>query len=190
MGRSNTLPVSNSNQNGSSKKLGRSSTTKRVPETKSHHHIHLPHPHIPFHHGHSNEQDTQLPSTRPSNSSNIRPGQINRQNSVHTRYMEMLLSLDTIPRLHNILASFFTWILLAGFLVFPGTFTSLASLGNDSNIHSQTATDILKSVKHVQLLIIAGVCSGIGAGGKDNWFIHFAPPFSDLFIVLTDSMQG
>jgi len=79
--------------------------------------------------------------------------------------MEMLLSLDTIPRLHNILVSFFTWILLAGFLVFPGTFTSIASLGNDPNIHSQTAANILRSVKHVQLLIVAGVCSGIGAGG-------------------------
>ena len=35
-------------------------------------------------------------------------GQINRQNSVQTRYMTMLLHLDEIPRLHNILASFFT----------------------------------------------------------------------------------
>jgi hypothetical protein len=79
--------------------------------------------------------------------------------------MDMLLSLDTIPRLHNILASFFTWILLAGFLVFPGTFTSIASLGDDPNIHSQAAADILRKVKNVQLLIVAGVCSGIGAAG-------------------------
>ena len=35
-------------------------------------------------------------------------GQLNRQNSVQTRYMTMLLHLDEIPRLHNILASFFT----------------------------------------------------------------------------------
>ena len=35
-------------------------------------------------------------------------GQMNRQNSVQTRYMAMLLHLDEIPRLHNILASFFT----------------------------------------------------------------------------------
>lgn len=35
-------------------------------------------------------------------------GQMNRQNSVQTRYMTMLLHLDEIPRLHNILASFFT----------------------------------------------------------------------------------
>jgi hypothetical protein len=164
MGRSNTLSISHSNHSDSSKKLNRNATTTQVPETKSHHHLHLPHPHIPLNHGHSKKQHTELPSTRPS-TSNIRPGQLNRQNSVQTRYMDMLLSLDTIPRLHNILASFFTWILLAGFLVFPGTFTSIASLGNDPNIHSQTAANILRGVKHVQLLVVAGVCSGIGAGG-------------------------
>jgi hypothetical protein len=80
--------------------------------------------------------------------------------------MNMLLGLDTIPRLHNILASFFTWILLAGFVIFPGTFTSLNTLGDNSTIQSNhIASDILKSVKHIQLLIIAGICSGIGALG-------------------------
>ena len=43
----------------------------------------------------------------------------------HTRYVDMLLALDDIPEMSNIMASFFTWILLAGFLLFPGTFTSL-----------------------------------------------------------------
>ncbi|KAH6631046.1 hypothetical protein B0J18DRAFT_476303 [Chaetomium sp. MPI-SDFR-AT-0129] len=41
-----------------------------------------------------------------------------------TPYMNMLLSLDRIPRLHNILVSFFVWILLAGFIILPGSFTS------------------------------------------------------------------
>ncbi|KAK0638730.1 hypothetical protein B0T16DRAFT_462483 [Cercophora newfieldiana] len=40
-----------------------------------------------------------------------------------TRYMTMLLSLDAITRLHNILASFFTYILLLGFVLLPGSFT-------------------------------------------------------------------
>ncbi|KAL8285056.1 hypothetical protein RB597_002236 [Gaeumannomyces tritici] len=44
--------------------------------------------------------------------------------SFQTRYMHMLLALDKIPRLHNILASVFTWTLLAGFVVFPGAFTT------------------------------------------------------------------
>jgi len=78
----------------------------------------------------------------------------------------MLLALDTIPRLHNILASFFTWILLAGFVIFPGTFTSIQSLDTNSEVSaSHTATEILHTVKHIDLLVIAGICCGIGAGG-------------------------
>jgi hypothetical protein len=42
-----------------------------------------------------------------------------------TRYVNMLLALDDIPEMFNMMASFFTWILLAGFVLFPGTFTSL-----------------------------------------------------------------
>lgn len=39
------------------------------------------------------------------------------------RYIAMLKSTDKIPRVHNILASVFTWVLLAGFVVFPATFS-------------------------------------------------------------------
>lgn len=44
--------------------------------------------------------------------------------AAQTPYMTMLLSLDRIPRLHNILVSVFVWVLLAGFVVIPGSFTS------------------------------------------------------------------
>lgn len=89
---------------------------------------------------------------------------LNRQNSVQTRYMSMLLALDTIPRVHNILISFFTWLLLAGFIIFPGTFTSLSTtLSSDTS--SSFTSSILHSVKNIQLLITGGVCSGVGALG-------------------------
>ncbi|TVY56181.1 hypothetical protein LSUE1_G009381, partial [Lachnellula suecica] len=102
-----------------------------------------------------------------------RPLPPNRQNSVQTRYMTMLLALDTIPRLHNIAASFFTWILLAGFVIFPGTFTSLQSL--DTSSDSTTTTAILKSVKHIPLLVIASISSILGALGMLwLWFVHRA----------------
>jgi hypothetical protein len=42
-----------------------------------------------------------------------------------SRYVRMLLQLDWIPRLRNVLANLFTWLILAGYIVFPGTFTSL-----------------------------------------------------------------
>ncbi|KAK3370223.1 hypothetical protein B0H63DRAFT_486500 [Podospora didyma] len=50
-----------------------------------------------------------------------RPGNLNTS---RTLYMDMLLALDKIPRLHNILVSFFTWIMLVGFVVMTGSFTS------------------------------------------------------------------
>lgn len=66
-----------------------------------------------------------------------------------TRYMNMLLALDTIPRLDNMLSSFFTWILLAGFVLFPGTFTSIQNLGQ--NVGNQTEARVLSTIGHVSL---------------------------------------
>ncbi|TVY86868.1 hypothetical protein LAWI1_G007630, partial [Lachnellula willkommii] len=116
------------------------------------------HLHMPFHHHASaaTAPDARRPELGP-----------NRQNSVQTRYMSMLLALDTIPRLHNILASFFTWILLAGFVIFPGTFTSLQSLDTDTS-SSNPASSILKSTTthiHIPLLVIASTSSILGALG-------------------------
>lgn len=94
------------------------------------------------------------------------PGAPKRQSSVQTRYMDMLLAMDKIPRLYNILSSFFSWILLAGFIIFPGTFTSIQGLDNDAAVAANhTASTIITSIKNIPLLIVAGVCSGIGAVG-------------------------
>jgi hypothetical protein len=51
-------------------------------------------------------------------------------------------------------------------VIFPGTFTSLQTLGDNPEVaSSHTATAILHSIKHTQLLVIAAVCSTIGAAG-------------------------
>jgi hypothetical protein len=95
-----------------------------------------------------------------------RPAAPSRQSSVQTRYMGMLLDMDKVPRLHNILSSFFTWILLAGFIIFPGTFTTISGLGNDAAVQTnQTASTVIASVKNIPLLAIAGACTGLGALG-------------------------
>ncbi|KAF7370568.1 hypothetical protein MSAN_00689200 [Mycena sanguinolenta] len=78
-----------------------------------------------------------------------------------TRYVRMLLAIDDIPSVYNILANFFTWILLAGFVLFPGTFTSLQQNSQLSAI-GVTAVNV---VKHVTLYVIAWVCTGVGAAG-------------------------
>src|SRR6187402_2243395 len=110
MGRSNTLPISRPHQqdNGHVKPVSRSTTTQIQPQSSSSskHHIKLPHVHVPFTH-HNGPSTTSSTSPQPP-----RPSGPNRQNSVQTRYMNMLLAMDTIPRFHNILIAFFTWILL------------------------------------------------------------------------------
>lgn len=79
----------------------------------------------------------------------------------------MLLSLDKIPRLHNILASFFGWVLLAGFIVLPGTFTSLAKLqNNDVVAKTPGAADVLDTVASLPLLVVAAACCGVGYAGN------------------------
>ena len=65
-----------------------------------------------------------------------------------TQYVNMLLALDSIPRLHNMLAGFFTWVLLAGFVLFPGTFTSL----QNANVQAgEVGEKVLGAVAHVPL---------------------------------------
>lgn len=117
----------------------------------------------------ANAPPPSYPAPRPSVSTGARrpTGGLHRQNTLQTRYMDMLLSLDTIPRIHNILASFFGWLLLAGYVVFPGTFSSLSSsLDEDSSSAAEAeASRILNSVQNMPLLIIASVCCGIAIAG-------------------------
>lgn len=105
---------------------------------------------------------TTMPSQRPING-------MRRQNTLQTRYMEMLLDLDKVPRLHNILAAFFGWLLLAGFVVFPGTFTSVQEeLAEDPDSTASTAAaraGLLGQVSNLPLLIVAAVACGLGAVG-------------------------
>lgn len=71
------------------------------------------------------------------------------RSQMDTKYVNMLLALDSIPRLHNMMASFFTWILLAGFVLFPGTFTSLQNV--QGNVSNEVGKEILGAVTHIPL---------------------------------------
>lgn len=139
MARSNTLPISEPQRKGKSvARSATSASTSRtptaparstttLPQTSAKHHIAFPHPPIPHPHlsrnndeaGNTNGKTTVAKELKrngkekmkhPPPSQTGRPDMFNRQNSVQTRYMDMLLHLDTIPRVHNILASFFTYV--------------------------------------------------------------------------------
>lgn len=107
--------------------------------------------------------------------------------------MNMLLALDSIPRLHNMMASFFTWILLAGFVLFPGTFTSLRNAQAD--ISSEVGKEVLNAVAHVPLFVIAFICCGIGATGMCylwwRWMYNYVWLVNRIFLPgLLNSLAG
>ena len=74
--------------------------------------------------------------------------------SVQTLYMQMLLHLNEISRLHTILAGLFTWILLAEYIVFSGTFTSLhnSKAVKDAVNTDESAKVLVNTVQNVSLL--------------------------------------
>lgn len=104
---------------------------------------------------------------------------VSRDDSQHAsespdRYINMLLDTEKVPLIDNILAATFCWILLAGYLVFPGTFTSLqtsASLkeASDANNVGRTAYE---AVQNVSLLGIAATCCFVGLCGASWLYYH------------------
>ncbi|KAK1247023.1 hypothetical protein MKX08_000825 [Trichoderma sp. CBMAI-0020] len=108
----------------------------------------------------SQRSDSQSPDSQSADSE--------KAGSEHSRYVQMLLHQDEIPLVHNILAAAFVWLLLAGFLVFPGTFTSLQKSveANDSNtLGDQAAKLIVRSIKNIPLLVMAAIMCGISVSG-------------------------
>ncbi|KAF8466353.1 hypothetical protein BDZ91DRAFT_633404, partial [Kalaharituber pfeilii] len=100
-----------------------------------------------------------------------------------SRYIHMLLSLDTISKLYNLLAAFSTWILLAGYVLLPGTFVSLQNLPDDpppsvdpASAEKPDAAETIKrwlltQIRNTPLLYLATFCTAVGALGMlALWF--------------------
>ncbi|CAO2651458.1 Nn.00g040280.m01.CDS01 [Neocucurbitaria sp. VM-36] len=103
-----------------------------------------------------------------------RPPLSRRHTTARTRYIDMLLGLDSVSPTHNILASLSVWILLAGYIVFPATFSKLQK---DSSIDDKADTNIkqhaLRTVRNVPLLYVAAFACGIGVVGcLWLWWVH------------------
>ncbi len=82
-----------------------------------------------------------------------------------TKYIDMLLQLDEIPRLHNILAGVFGWLLLAGYLVLPGTFTSIRNSRVLEEGAGKAGKVVVKAAQNLPLLWVAGFCCGVASLG-------------------------
>lgn len=91
--------------------------------------------------------------------------------TTETEYMQMLLHLDRIPRTYNFLAGLFTWILLASFLIIPGTYTSFKNsdmfknIQDDEDRSNAIAKAIIHSAANVGLLWLSGAFCIIGGLG-------------------------
>ncbi|KAH8650368.1 hypothetical protein BGZ60DRAFT_389374 [Tricladium varicosporioides] len=80
----------------------------------------------------------------------------------------MCTQANKVPSIHNILAAFFSWLTLVGFVVLPGTFTSLkhSNLLTYAQYSSSEDGEIFqKIIQNVSLLLMAGVMCGIGIVG-------------------------
>lgn len=101
-----------------------------------------------------------------------RPGLERRRTTARTRYIDMLLGLDTVSPIHNLLSSAFVWLLLAGYIVFPATFTKLQDTESKpaSNGFSAAA---LHTVRNIPLLYVAAFACGVGVVGcLWLWWLH------------------
>lgn len=108
-----------------------------------------------------------------SNPPQQRPGLQRRRTTARTRYIDMLLGLDAVSPLHNILASLFVWILLAGYIVFPATFTSLQKSSYDDKADTTLKAHALATARNLPLLYVAAVACGIGIlGCVWLWWVH------------------
>jgi hypothetical protein len=95
------------------------------------------------------------------------PGTLSRSGlglELQTRYTKMLIEVDRIPLIHTVLAAFFQWLLLAGYLVVPGTFTSLES----SNTLNHSSSVVIRTIQNPPLVAISCVFLVIGASGM-SW---------------------
>jgi hypothetical protein len=89
------------------------------------------------------------------------------QSDSPTKYVRMLLDMEKIPMINNILAAGFSWILLAGYLVFPGTFMSLRKSASfkETASNSQAGRSAYQVIQNISLLAIAAVFCFLGLVG-------------------------
>jgi hypothetical protein len=66
---------------------------------------------------------------------------------MQSRYADMVF--EEVPRTHNLLSGLFTWVLLAGFVVLPGTFSTLESFQSKSGEIDKA----LREIHHLPLCV-------------------------------------
>jgi hypothetical protein len=93
----------------------------------------------------------------------------------NTPYMELLLESATkVPSYHTWGVSFASCLLLAGFIVFPGTFTNIRHIGASNPAVASAEQWTLSKVPNLGLLGLASICTGLGALGMIAFWIRWS----------------
>jgi hypothetical protein len=75
----------------------------------------------------------------------------------------MLIQQENIPWVDNILARVCSWLLLAAFLMFPGSFLLL--------LYAKSVPSAFDSAERVGFIVVAAICCGAGlSGGGCLWW--------------------
>jgi hypothetical protein len=91
---------------------------------------------------------------------------VHHESSIQTRYVQMLLQQeDEIPPRDNFLVSVYTWLLLAGWVFFPGSFTHHSEAMKNATKNNTVGTAIYDSVQKIPLVVVATLCCVIGTSG-------------------------
>lgn len=84
-------------------------------------------------------------------------------NRADSSYTTMVVESHNVQTRYTILAAFFHWLFLIGFVVFPGTFASLDRIGVLNSPVTRRAIQLV--TRNVPLLYVAGLCCLLGGLG-------------------------
>lgn len=91
----------------------------------------------------------------------------------HTVYMIQLLESADVSLFESWGVAFAAWLLLAGFVVFPGTFTNIKGIDLSNQAVTGAERWLFTKIQNLPLLGVAAVCSGLGALGMIIFWIRW-----------------
>jgi hypothetical protein len=85
-----------------------------------------------------------------------------------SRYLDMLVKVDQAPFIHDFLAGLFTWLLLTGYIDFPGAFKSLDNTNAVNELGTVRKTVLAMAQKEL-LRVVAVFCILVTIGIDWLW---------------------